>query len=382
MKATLAVFPITRLAVTTVFFVCGLVTAAWVARIPAIKASLNLSAGELGLALAGMPIGLVLAMPVTGFAIARLGSRSVLIWASFAFSLILPLLGLAPNAWWLWAILLAFGFASAAMDISMNAQAVEVEKAYNRPIMSGFHAFFSLGGLAGAVLGGWAAAAGLGPLAFFLLCALGSSLLLLWATRHLLAATLEAGAPGFALPRNAVLLGLGVIIFCTGLGEGAMADWSAVYLREVIGTTEALAAWGYAAFSLAMVAGRLSGDWLTHRVGPVRLARLGGLLAAAGLAGALLAQGPVPVLLGFVLVGLGYCPLFPLVFSAAGRVEGVHPGVALASVATLGYLGFLLGPPLIGWIAQISSLRLSFALVAALALCISALAGLLRRPQA
>lgn len=382
MKATLVVFPITRLAVTTVFFVCGLVSAAWVARIPAIKASLNLSAGELGLALAGMPIGLVLAMPVTGFAIARLGSRSVLIWAAFAFSLTLPLLGLASNAWWLWAVLLAFGFASAAMDISMNAQAVEVEKAYNRPIMSGFHAFFSLGGLAGAVLGGWAAAAGLGPLAFFLLCALGSILLLLWAMRHLLAATLEAGAPGFALPRNAVLLGLGVIIFCTGLGEGAMADWSAVYLREVIGTTEALAAWGYAAFSLAMVAGRLSGDWLTHRVGPVGLARLGGLLAAAGLTAALLAQGPLPVLLGFVLVGLGYCTLFPLVFSAAGRVDGVHPGVALASVATLGYLGFLLGPPLIGWIAQLSSLRLSFGVVAVLALCISALAGLLRRQWA
>jgi MFS family permease len=382
MKATLTTLPTTRLAVTTVFFVCGLVSAAWVARIPAIKANLGLSAGELGLALAGMPIGLVLAMPVTGFAIARLGSRSVVMWASFAFSLILPLLGLAPNAWWLWAILLAFGFASAAMDISMNAQAVEVEKAYNRPIMSGFHAFFSLGGLVGAVLGGWAAGMGMGPPAFFLLSALGGGLLLLWATRYLLAATLEAGAPGFALPRNAVLLGLGVIIFCTGLGEGAMADWSAVYLREVIGTTEALAAWGYAAFSLAMVAGRLSGDRLTHRVGPVWLARMGGLLAALGLAAALLAQGPGPVLLGFVLVGLGYCTLFPLVFSAAGRVEGVHPGVALASVATLGYLGFLAGPPLIGWIAQLSSLRLSFGLVALLALCITALAGLLRRPRA
>lgn len=382
MKATLTTLPTARLAVTTVFFVCGLVTAAWVARIPAIKAGLGLSAGELGLALAGMPIGLVLAMPVTGFVIARLGSRSVVIWASFAFSLILPLLSLAPNAWWLWAILLVFGFASAAMDISMNAQAVEVEKAYNRPIMSGFHAFFSLGGLTGALLGGWAAAAGLGPLAFFLLCALGGSLLLLWAMRYLLVVTLEAGAPGFAFPRNAVLLGLGVIIFCTGLGEGAMADWSAVYLREVIGTSEALAAWGYAAFSLAMVAGRLGGDWLTRRAGPVRLARMGGLLAALGLAAALLAQGPVLVLLGFVLVGLGYCTLFPLVFSAAGRVEEVHPGVALASVATLGYLGFLAGPPLIGWIAQLSSLRLSFGVVALLALCISALAGLLRRRQA
>jgi len=378
MKAILT----TRLAVTAVFFVCGLVTAAWVARIPAIKASLGLSTGELGLALAGMPIGLVLAMPVTGFAIARLGSRSVLIWASFAFSLMLPLLGLAPNAWWLWTTLLAFGFVSAAMDISMNAQAVEVERAYHRPIMSGFHAFFSLGGLAGALLGGWAAAADLGPLAFFLLCALGGSLLLLWAMRHLPVITLEAAAPGFAFPRNAVLLGLGVIIFCTGLGEGAMADWSAVYLREVIGTSEALAAWGYAAFSLAMVVGRLSGDWLTQRIGPVWLARMGGLLAALGLAAALLARGPEPVLLGFVLVGLGYCTLFPLVFSAAGRVEGVHPGVALASVATLGYLGFLVGPPLIGWIAQLSSLRLSFGGVALLALCISALAGLLRHREA
>lgn len=243
--------------------------------------------------------------------------------------------------------------------------------------MSSFHALFSLGGLVGAALGGGAAAISLAPLPFFVWMALGSSLLMLWAIRHLLEVQPVASGPRFVWPRG-VLLGLGLIVFCTGLGEGAVADWSAVFMKQEIGTSEAVAALAFSAFSAAMVVGRLSGDALIYRFGPVVMARAGGLLAATGFVTTLATSHPEVALLGFVMVGLGYCTLFPLVFSAAGRVPGVQPGIALASVATLGYLGFLSGPPVIGLIAQVTSLRVSFAAVAGMAVVITLLAGLLQ----
>lgn len=366
-----------RIATYTLFFICGVLLAAWVSRIPAIKAHLGLETGELGLVLLGGPLGLVSAMPLTGAALARLGSRRVVTAASLACALALPLLAWAPNGWALALALFLFGFFNAAMDISMNAQAVEVERQQGKPIMSSFHALFSLGGLIGAALGGGAAAVGLGPVGFFSLVALGSILWLAWATRVLLPTPPSPPGPLFVWPRG-VLLGLGLIVFCTGLGEGAVGDWSAVFMRQELGSSEAVAALAFSAFSVAMVVGRLSGDWLNERFGAVWLGRVGGVLAAAGFGVTLLSSHPQGAMLGFVLVGLGYCTLFPLAFSAAGNTPGISPGLALASVATLGYLGFLVGPPLIGLVAHVSSLRVSFALVALLALLISWMAGLLR----
>ncbi|MCS7067207.1 MAG: MFS transporter [Meiothermus sp.] len=369
--------PLARLAIYLTFFVCGFILAAWVSRIPAIKQNLGLNTGELGLVLLGGPVGLVLAMPLTGWLIAHWGSRPVVTLAALSNCLSLPLLALAPSGWTLALALFVFGFTNAAMDISMNAQAVEAEKRYARPIMSSFHALFSLGGLVGAALGGAAAAAAIAPLPFFTWMALASGLAMLWASRQLLEVRPAPTGPRFVWPRG-VLLGLGLIVFCTGLGEGAVADWSAVFMKQEIGSSEAVAALAFSAFSVAMVVGRLTGDALTDRFGPVALARGGGLLAASGFVMTLLAARPEVALLGFVMVGLGYCTLFPLAFSAAGRVPGVQPGVALASVATLGYLGFLAGPPVIGLVAHSTSLRVSFALVAGLAVVIALLAGLLR----
>ncbi|GIW34330.1 MFS transporter [Meiothermus sp.] len=369
--------PLARIAIYLTFFVCGFILAAWVSRIPAIKQSLGLNTGELGLVLLGAPVGLVLAMPLVGWLIAHWGSRPVLTFASFSNCFSLPLLALAPSGWTLALALFVFGFTNAAMDISMNVQAVETEKRNGRPIMSSFHALFSLGGLVGAALGGAAAAAGMEPLPFFTSMTAVSVLLMLWAIRYLIQVRPAPSGPRFVWPRG-VLLGLGLIVFCTGLGEGAVADWSAVFMKQVVGSSEAVAALAFSAFSVAMVVGRLTGDALTHRFGPVALARGGGLFAAAGFVTTLLATRPEVAMLGFVMIGLGYCTLFPLAFSAAGRVPGVEPGVALASVATLGYLGFLVGPPVIGLIAQATSLRVSFALVAGLAVVIALLAELLR----
>lgn len=365
-----------RLAVYATFFVCGLVFAAWVSRIPAIKEKLGLDAAELGLVLFGVPMGLMVALPVTGWAISRRGSHRVVTVAALSNCLVLPFLALAPSGVTLLVALFLFGFTQAALDISMNAQAVEVEQRYARPIMSSFHALFSLGGLVGAALGGVAAGLEVGPLPFFTLMTLFALGVMLGAIRWLIPTPGEPAGARFAWPRG-VLLGLGLILFCTGLGEGAVADWSAVFMKQNLGSSEALAALAFSAFSVAMVIGRLGGDALNHRFGPVGLARAGGLLAAAGLGLAVGSSAPWIALLGFVLVGFGYCTLFPLVFSAAGNVPGVHPGMALASVATLGYTGFLVGPPLIGLVAEATSLPASLGMVAALALLITALAGLL-----
>ncbi len=187
------------------------------------------------------------------------------------------------------------------------------------------------------------------------------------------AADADSGVPAFARPTRA-LLGLGVVAFCSALGEGAMADWSAVYLHSSLATSAAFAAAGYAGFSLAMTVGRLSGDRLTHRFGPVVLVRVGGLLAAAGLGVALVVGRSVPAVAGFALVGAGLSLVAPLVYSRAGRTPGVSPAAALAAVATMGYTGFLLGPPIIGAVAQALSLRDALGLIVLLAIAIAALA--------
>ena len=366
-----------RIAISAVFFVCGLIFAVWASRIPAIKEGLGLNVGEFGLVLLGMPIGLVVSMQITGWGIARFGSRRVNTLASVAYCLVLPFLALAPNGWVLALVLFAFGFTQAAMDISMNAQVVELAKSYSKPIMSSFHAVFSLGGLIGAGLGSLAAAYSVAPLPFFTLMTGVSLLVVLVSFRYLLVTALEPGGVHFAWPKG-VLLGLGLILFCTGLGEGAMVDWAAVYMRQVMGSSEAIAALAFSVFSVSMVIGRLSGDWFTHRFGPVRLARASGIVAIVGLLVLVFATQPWLALLGFLLTGFGFCSLFPLVFSAAGKVKGINPGVALASVATLGYLGFLSGPPVIGLIGHAYSLTVSFAILAVLMLIIPLWAGLLR----
>lgn len=368
-----------RLAVAVAFFVCGFILAVWIARIPAIKEHLGLNTGDFGLVLFGMPAGLVVSMPLTGMGISRFGSHRTVTWSSIGLCLSLPFLALASSGWWLALALFVFGFAHAAMDISMNAQAVEVEKQYRRPIMSNFHALFSLGGLVGAGLGAMAAGVGITPLSFFFAMLVMGIAAMLWAIPNLLHVPGTPGGQRFAWPKG-VLVGLGLVLFCTGLGEGAVGDWSGVFMRQVMGSSEAVSALAFSAFSIAMVIGRLTGDALNHRFGPVALARGGGFLAALGYLIALLSPTPIPALIGFVLTGFGYCTLFPLVFSAAGSIPGVSPGMGLASVATLGYLGFLVGPPLIGLVSQATSLRVGFALTAGLAVVIILLAGLLR-PQ-
>jgi len=364
-----------RWAVAAMFLVNGALLANWVARIPAVQQRLGLSAGALGIALLGMAIGALAAFPVTGLLIAHYGGRRVTTGAALVYCTAVPLPGLAPSLPLLMVALIALGAGNGAMDVAMNAQGVAVEARYGRPIMSSFHGLWSVGGFAGALVGGVAAGAGIAPFPHLLGAAVVLVIAALIASRWLLpvAADAHSGAPAFARPTRA-LLGLGVVAFCSALGEGAMADWSAVYLHTSLATSAAFAAAGYAGFSLAMTAGRLSGDRLTHRFGPVVLVRAGGLLAAVGLGVALVVGRAGPAVAGFALVGAGLSLVAPLVYSRAGRTPGVSAAAALAAVATMGYTGFLLGPPIIGAVAQALSLRDALGIIVLLGLAIAALA--------
>ena len=354
-----------RRAVATLFLINGALFATWVSRLPAIESGRGLSHAMLGVYLFVMAFGAMIAMPTSGLLASRIGSAQVCRVSALIYSAVLPLLALAPNGITFALALFAFGIGHGALDISMNAQAVAVEKQYRRPIMSSFHALFSTGGLIGAALGGGIAAFGLTPAVHFGIIALLLGALAFTTFRALLpfeAPLTLKKTTLFPLPTRG-LIALGVIALCIMVGEGAMADWSAIYLKKIIATSEGVAAAGYAAFSIAMALGRFGGDSLSARFGPVRLLRGSACVALVGLV--LILAGPfAPVaLLGFACVGIGLAPIIPLVFSAAGHRPGINPGVALASVTTLGYLGFLLGPPIIGFVAGVIGLRIALGLL-------------------
>lgn len=359
-----------RWSTSLVFFLNGTIGATWATRLPAVQAKLMLSTGELGIALLGTAFGALVTMNMAGYLAARFGSRSVTVIASISLCLILPLLALAPTLPILVGTLALFGASNGSMDVAMNAQGVLVERQYGKPILNSFHACWSLGGLVGALAGGLVASHSIAPLPHFLGVALCCVLLTLFVARSLLPAEAEAQetAVAFARPTRAILA-LGLVAFCVVLGEGAMADWSAIYLNGTLRTGVGLAAAGYAAFSVVMALGRGVGDHLTSRLGPRIMMQLGGIVAAIGLTLALVGTWIPLALLGFGLVGAGFSVVFPLTLSAAGRTTKQAAGTAIAAVATCGYVGFLVGPPVIGFLADALSLRVALSFVVLLSLC-------------
>ncbi len=372
-----------RFAVAVVFFVSGAGFANWVARIPEIQQQLRLSNSALGVALLGTAIGALLAMPTTGWLVARVGSRPVTKLAALVYCLALPLPTLAPNLPLLTIALMIVGALFGALDIAMNAQAIAVEQRYRRPIMSSFHGLYSVGGMAGAASGGLVASLGVNPSTHLLGTALLLLMVVVLASRRLLPTEVDTTTtePTFALPTRS-LVNLGILAFCVMLSEGAMADWSAVYLHQTLKTGLGLAAAGYAVFSLAMAVFRLAGDRLIQHFGPVRMVRLGGTVAATGLGLSLVIAQPFAALIGFACVGVGLSSLVPIVFSAAGRTPGIAPSLALAAVTTTGYSGFLCGPPLIGFVADFLNLRVALGIVVVMSAISAVLAPTVARSTA
>lgn len=365
-----------RVAVATMFFINGFAFANWASRIAVIRQNLQLSAGELGTVLLGLPVGSLLSLPIAGWLTAHFGSKHVTAIAALVGCCMLPLIALAPSAWLLAAVLFVFGGAGDVLNIGMNAQAVSVENQWGKPIMSSFHGLYSAGGMLGATFGGIMAEAGFKPLSHFLVSSIIGIALLLGFFRFLLSndAPVENNKPIFAKP-NAMLWRLGLIAFFCMLGEGAMADWSSVFLAEISGTTAGLSALGYTAFTMAMTAGRFLGDRLAQQLGQVRLIRLSGWLAGGGMSIALLIATPVWVVIGFGIVGLGLATVVPMVYSTAGRLQTMPASVAIAAVSTVGYTGFLIGPPVIGWLADLFNLRTALIIVAVLSFSMAVAAG-------
>jgi predicted MFS family arabinose efflux permease len=361
-----------RRATSAMFLICGTATSSWAPIIPFVKARLGLDEGTLGLILLVFGGGSMVAMPLAGVAIHVWGSRRVVALASLVSCAALPLLALPLETALVVATLFVFGAALGAMDVAMNAQALAVQHAAARPIMSGFHALFSVGGLAGAAVLSVLLRAGFGLAA----CAAGIAAVLaalsLSQLQHLVADHGTAESGSFTIvPKPAVLL-IGALCFMCFLGEGAVLDWSAVFLREQRQVDVSVAGIGYAVFSVAMAVMRLSGDRMTHRFGPRRVLQIGGTLAALGFLAAATIPSAAGTLAGFVLVGIGAGNIVPIFFTAAGRVPGVPPGIGLATVTTIAYAGLLLGPALIGFVADATSLQVAFVLVAAMFAAIAA----------
>jgi MFS family permease len=369
-----------RWGTTGFFLLLGTVLGSWVARIPAVQHGLGLDDAQLGVALLSTSVGAILAMPATCWLVERWGNPRVVRGAATALCAALPLLPLAPSMPALMFALFIFGIGFGLLDVSMNVQAVAIEEGYERPIMSTFHGVFSIGGLLGAASAGLIAGAGVSPFPHLLAVALILLVLVAVASRPLLdvRAATEA-VPVFAVPPRA-LLGLGLLAFCVLFGEGAVADWSAVYLANVLAATPAIAALGYGASSLAMAGMRFAGDALTLRFGAERLVRVGGLVAGLGMTGGLLI-GTIPAaVIGFASVGAGLAVAFPIALGAGGRTPGLASGTAIGAVATAGYSGLLVGAPLIGFVSDRAGLPIGLALVATVCFVTALLAGTVRPP--
>lgn len=375
-----------RVAVCLLFLLSGVAVGTWTARIPAIKQGLGLSDGQLSIGLLGLAAGAITGMQVVGRLVDRHGSAKVMVTVALTQGVVLVLPAYAPDLFTLALALFAFGAVHGTLDVAMNANAVEVERAYRRPIMSSFHAIFSIGGFLGSAAGGLFARADLSPAATFLTVGAVVAALAVWAARWALtgrpARSHNGPAPGRSAmppaadvrrPMSRVFL-LGLLAYCCLLGEGAAADWSSVYLRDSLGSSAGFAAAAYATFSLMMTAGRLAGDRLAAAFGSVALVRGCGALAAAGLGATVLIGHPIAAVVGFGCFGAGLSCIVPQVFSAAGNLDPAQAGRALARVAGLGYLGFLSGPVLIGGAAGLFGLPKSLLIPAVLAFFVAAAA--------
>lgn len=346
-----------------IFFLAGFAISAWAPLVPIVKSRLNLSESLLGLLLLCVGLGSVVTMPIAGGLAARFGCRNVTRIAASILLVGLLVVVAAPNAVVLGLALFLMGAGMGTVDVVMNIQAVMVERDSERPMMSGFHALFSIGGIAGAGLMSGLLGFRLTPMvAMAVVVALGA-VVLLTADGGLLRTGLKSEGPPVALPRGPVLT-LGLICMVLFLAEGSVLDWSGVHLRETLSAPESQAGWGYIAFSAMMSLGRLTGDRLVAKLGR-RWTLVGGLvLADVGYMMVAAASAAWHVWLGYAIVGAGAANIVPILFTMAGNQKSMPAHLAVSAVTTLGYAGFLLGPPIIGFVAGGSSLQVAFLLIA------------------
>ena len=370
-----------RISVSSTFLIHAFVSGSWAPRIPTIKASLHLNSGQLGIALTGLAVGLIVGTRIAGRPVDRWGTRIPIRVGLPIMCAALVGPALAPDLATLTGAFAFLGLAAGFLDVVMNANAVAVERGYRRPIMSGLHGLWSVGLLAGSGTGTAAAALGSGLFLHFIVVAVALAVLTVAATSGLLsevpADVARQAAAGPQLRKrvwSAPVVLLGLIAFSCYGGEGSAADWSAVYMHETIGTGTGYAGIAFVAFSCGMIVSRFAGDSLSARIGPTLLVRGGGLLAAGGLGLALTAPHAETAVAGYLLFGLGLAPIVPITFCAAGNLDRRRAGVLLGSVVTIGYAGSVIAPVIIGFSADALGLRLALVFPVLLALVAAGLA--------
>jgi MFS family permease len=368
-----------RIAISCFFFLAGICFASWASRIPDIQAKLNLNSAALGGILLCLPIGLLSSLPIAGFLVAKYGSRIIVMLASVLYAATLPMLGFASSSTQLMITLFVFGLGGNMLNISINTQAVGTESLYHKPIMASFHGIWSTAGFTGASIGTFMVRFHVLPpyhylcitgLAFFILFIFSGKLILKDSNRN-------EKQPIFARPDKSIL-NFGLIAFCSMICEGAMFDWSGIYFLKVVNPDAAWVTVGYTAFMCTMASGRFVGDWVSHKLGMKRMLQLSGIMTAGGLSLAVFFPQFLTATIGFLIVGAGVSSVIPMVYSSVGKSKVMSPGVAIAAVSTIGYLGFLFGPPIIGFIAQATSLRISFGFIAIMGTMIAVIATRIR----
>ena len=363
------------------FFVAGALFATWGVHVPSIKSHYRLGEQALAIAMMAAGLGSVAALLYAGKVLARHPPRRIIPVLAAVCTVTIGSL-LLPGAYgWLLLLMLAYGMAAALFDVAINDEATVIERTAERPLMSGFHGMFSLGGMAGAASWSLLASAGVLPMQHLAGAAGALALLALAASAFMLRQdrAVAAGGSPLSLPRGPLML-LGVLAAAGLIAEGAMYDWSVLYLRQELEAPASTASLGYASFSAAMAAGRFGGGWVRARMSPMALLRSSGALAAIGMGVALAAAHPWAALAGFALVGLGFANVVPVLFSAAGQVPGVAAAHGIAAVSSVGYFGMMIGPPLIGFIAQARSLSAGLLVVIVFAVLVMGLAQRALRP--
>ena len=345
----------------------GFVYANWASRIPAIQDQYGLSNKQLGIILLAHAIGAFLAMPFTGFLINRYSSRKITLISGLIFPVFLPLIPYMQSYAFLLLPFLFMGIATGMMDVAINAQAVEIEKDLKKPIMTMFHAIFSIGMVIGGLLGGLYITNNWNISYHFPVVTIISLLFLFWGATNLFPDKInhQSKEPWIAIPKGTVI-GLGLIAFCCMMGEGAVADWSTNYMQKIVLATENLQAIGLTVFAAAMTGARLVGDRGRQRIGDANMMLCGGVLSMLGIGLVLSLMHPYIIIFGFGLLGLGLANIVPIVYSQAGSIPNISPGAGIAMATTIGYSGLMFGPPIIGFIADISSLHTALLVLAGL----------------
>lgn len=363
-----------RIALSSLFFLSGLCFSSWASRIPDVQLKFSLSDGQLGTLLLGMPMGSLVALPLAGWSVHKYGSRAVLLISGLAYLVFLYLIGLSPSLLVLGMVVVFFGMVGNILNIALNTHAIGIENEYKKNILASFHGLWSLAGFSGAGIGAASIYFGLLEAEHFLIVGFLGVLILVFSQKYILKETEPTGGSGFVLRKpDDLLLRIGLVGFFGMMCEGCMFDWSGVYFKKVIQVEPNYVAIGYVAFMGAMAGGRFISDALTNRIGKIKMLRISGVLIGIGLLLAVSFPVPSTALIGFMLVGLGTASVIPLSYSIAGRSKVYSPGIALAMVATISFFGFLLGPPIIGFIAEWFNLRVSFALIAVMGVVITIL---------